>query len=107
MTLHQIPVTVDPQRADTPATRWHRKRGGRQLDASWVTYLLVGLVTLVSIFPLYYTIVMASHTNAEMASPDRPVAAQRHALSGNLEQGPRAGPAQQGPVQLADRLRGR
>jgi cellobiose transport system permease protein len=72
MTLHQIPVTVDPGRADTPPARWHRKRGGRQLDASWMTYLLVGLVTLVSIFPLYYTIVMASHTNAEMASADRP-----------------------------------
>jgi cellobiose transport system permease protein len=30
------------------------------------------LVTLVSVFPLYYTIVMASHTNAEMASSTPP-----------------------------------
>jgi cellobiose transport system permease protein len=43
------------------------------LSAGWVTYLLVGLVTLVSVFPLYYTIVMASHTNAEMAAGTPPL----------------------------------
>jgi cellobiose transport system permease protein len=43
------------------------------LKGSWVTYTLVGLVTLVSVFPLYYTIVMASHTNAEMAASTPPV----------------------------------
>jgi cellobiose transport system permease protein len=43
------------------------------LKGSWVTYGLVGLVTLVSVFPLYYTIVMASHTNAEMAAGTPPV----------------------------------
>ncbi|HEX4686059.1 MAG TPA: carbohydrate ABC transporter permease [Nocardioides sp.] len=43
------------------------------LKASWVTYTLIGLVTLVSVFPLYYTIVMASHTNAEMAASTPPL----------------------------------
>jgi cellobiose transport system permease protein len=43
------------------------------LKGSWITYGLVGLVTLVSVFPLYYTIVMASHTNAEMAAGTPPV----------------------------------
>jgi cellobiose transport system permease protein len=43
------------------------------LDAGWVTYTLIGLVTLVSVFPLYYTIVMASHTNAEMAASTPPI----------------------------------
>lgn len=43
------------------------------LKGSWVTYTLVGLVTLVSVFPLYYTIVMASHTNAEMAASTPPL----------------------------------
>jgi cellobiose transport system permease protein len=43
------------------------------LKAGWVTYALVGVVTLVSVFPLYYTIVMASHTNAEMAASRPPV----------------------------------
>ena len=43
------------------------------LKGSWVTYTLVTLITLVSVFPLYYTIVMASHTNAEMAAATPPV----------------------------------
>jgi cellobiose transport system permease protein len=43
------------------------------LKGSWVSYTLVGLITLVSVFPLYYTIVMASHTNAEMAASTPPL----------------------------------
>jgi cellobiose transport system permease protein len=43
------------------------------LDATRWTYALVVLITVVSIFPLYYTIVMASHTNAEMASSTPPL----------------------------------
>jgi cellobiose transport system permease protein len=49
------------------------KHDGGVLKASWVTYSVIGLVTLVSVFPLYYTIVMASHTNAEMASGTPPL----------------------------------
>jgi len=45
---------------------------GGVLKGSWVTYTLVTLITLVSVFPLYYTIVMASHTNAEMAASTPP-----------------------------------
>jgi ABC-type glycerol-3-phosphate transport system permease component len=41
------------------------------LKGTWVTYLIVCFVTLGSVFPLYYTIVMASHTNAEMAAARR------------------------------------
>jgi len=43
------------------------------LKGTWATYSIVGLVTLVSVFPLYYTIVMASHTNAEMAAGTPPL----------------------------------
>jgi cellobiose transport system permease protein len=43
------------------------------LKGTWVTYTLIGFVTLVSVFPLYYTIVMASHTNAEMAASTPPM----------------------------------
>jgi cellobiose transport system permease protein len=46
---------------------------GTTMKAGWGTYAAVGLVTLVSIFPLYYTIVMASHTNAEMAAKTPPL----------------------------------
>ncbi len=39
----------------------------------WRTYLMIVLVTLASVFPLYYTVVMASHTNAEMAASTPPM----------------------------------
>jgi cellobiose transport system permease protein len=43
------------------------------LKGSRTTYALVALITLVSVFPLYYTIVMASHTNAEVAASTPPI----------------------------------
>jgi len=46
---------------------------GGVLKGSRTTYALVCLITLVSVFPLYYTIVMASHTNAEMAASTPPI----------------------------------
>jgi cellobiose transport system permease protein len=61
------PITPVPP--DRPTRRRRRRPNrGKPMQASWVTYLLIGLVTLISAFPLYYTIVMASHTNAEMAA---------------------------------------
>jgi cellobiose transport system permease protein len=50
-----------------------RAESNSTLKGSWVTYTLVGVITLVSVFPLYYTIVMASHTNAEMAASTPPI----------------------------------
>jgi cellobiose transport system permease protein len=46
---------------------------GGVLKGSRPTYALVVLITVVSVFPLYYTIVMASHTNAEMAASTPPI----------------------------------
>ena len=43
------------------------------MRGTWVTYIVLGLVALLSAFPLYYTIVMASHTNAEMAAATPPL----------------------------------
>ena len=40
---------------------------------AWQTYAVLIVVTLVSVFPLYYTVVMASHTNAEMAAATPPL----------------------------------
>ena len=41
---------------------------------------MITLITLVSVFPLYYTIVMASHTNAEMAAATPPLLPDHLAL---------------------------
>jgi cellobiose transport system permease protein len=46
---------------------------GKPMQAGPITYLILALVTIVSVFPLYYTIVMASHTNAEMAAKTPPL----------------------------------
>jgi cellobiose transport system permease protein len=46
---------------------------GATMRGTWVTYTVLGLVALLSAFPLYYTIVMASHTNAEMAASTPPL----------------------------------
>jgi cellobiose transport system permease protein len=46
---------------------------GKPMQAGPFTYLILAVVTLLSVFPLYYTIVMASHTNAEMAAKTPPL----------------------------------
>jgi cellobiose transport system permease protein len=46
---------------------------GATMRGTWVTYTVLGLIALLSAFPLYYTIVMASHTNAEMAAATPPL----------------------------------
>jgi cellobiose transport system permease protein len=43
------------------------------MRAGWSVYLIVIVLTLVAAFPLYYTTVMASHTNAEMAAGSPPL----------------------------------
>jgi cellobiose transport system permease protein len=49
------------------------RRSGEPMKASPMVYLGVVLLTVISCFPLYYTIVMASHTNAEMAAGTPPM----------------------------------
>jgi len=66
-------ATVTRTVTGTTATTARGSASSGVLKASWVTYTLIGLVTLVSVFPLYYTIVMASHTNAEMAASTPPL----------------------------------
>jgi cellobiose transport system permease protein len=50
-----------------------RRRGSDPMAAGWLVYATVIVLTVVAAFPLYYTIVMASHTNAEMASSSPPL----------------------------------
>jgi cellobiose transport system permease protein len=60
------PSVGAPPAASRP--RWRRRHGPvKPTSAGPFAYVAVSVVALVSIFPLYYTIVMASHTNSEMA----------------------------------------
>jgi cellobiose transport system permease protein len=49
-----------------------RGRAGKQLTAGPGTYIVLAVVTLVAAFPLYYTLIIASHTNHEMAQTPPP-----------------------------------
>jgi cellobiose transport system permease protein len=58
------------------AGRWHAVRpgrggrpggrSGRVMDAGWLTYTVLSAVTVLSVFPLYWTVVAASRSNAQM-----------------------------------------
>jgi cellobiose transport system permease protein len=69
-------ATIVPVRAELPAQQpapsRRRGRGGRTSAAGPVTYLLLIVSTLVSIFPLYWTLVAGSHTNHDIASTPPP-----------------------------------
>lgn len=55
-----------------PATARRGRKRGRAGRAGPVTYTLVTLSALVSVFPLYWTLVAGSHTNAEIAATPPP-----------------------------------
>ncbi|MGI8881771.1 MAG: carbohydrate ABC transporter permease [Jatrophihabitans sp.] len=66
-------VTAQPAEV-APIAAPARRRGFRRQDAAGpLTYVLVSIVAVISILPLYYTIVMASHTNSEMAAKVPPL----------------------------------
>lgn len=67
--LDQAAAPVRPAAVE-PKKRSGRARGA--LDAGLPTYAVLVVVTILAIFPLYYTVVMASHTNAEMAQNPPP-----------------------------------
>jgi cellobiose transport system permease protein len=79
-TVQRPAVTVVPQEPPTPRTKVVR---GKALQAGTGTYLALIVLTVVSVFPLYYTIVMASHTNAELARKTPPFLPSG-ALFGNI-----------------------
>lgn len=56
-------LAADVKRAQHDSQRRPRRRRSGPLDASWVTYTVLGIVFLVSVFPIYWTIVAASTSN--------------------------------------------
>ncbi|MDT0433229.1 MULTISPECIES: carbohydrate ABC transporter permease [Streptomyces] len=79
MTLHSLPVRTDvPARSSAgkppgPGRRplW-RGRAGRQHHAGPLAYLLLGLMTVLSLFPLYWTMVAASTDNTRVSQTPPP-----------------------------------
>jgi cellobiose transport system permease protein len=74
-TVQQPAASAPPpaeRQVQEPSRRAKAVRG-KPMQAGPITYLILALVTFISVFPLYYTIVMASHTNAEMAAKTPPL----------------------------------
>ena len=66
MTAVPVTATAAPTLAE-PTTRRRRRHGGNtQTKAGPLTYVILVVVAFVSIFPLYWTMVAASRTNAEI-----------------------------------------
>ena len=83
-----VPPVEAPERRE-PARR--RARGRSTAAAGPVTYVLLILATLVSVFPLYWTLVAGSHTNHDIAAtppPFLPSADLFHNFRLALEQAP-------------------
>jgi len=86
-----VTATLAPPSAPvTPAPRKARRRT-KTGKAGPVTYSLLALFALVSVFPLYWTVVAGSHTNAEIAAtppPFLPNATLFENIDAALEQAP-------------------
>jgi cellobiose transport system permease protein len=72
-----------------------RRRSPDPMLAGWPVYATVIVLTVIAAFPLYYTIVMASHTNAEMASGSPPLLPSSSIVD-NLKQALRLAPLNHG-----------
>ncbi|WP_029068376.1 carbohydrate ABC transporter permease [Jonesia quinghaiensis] len=57
-------LPIIAQTSGKSAAQWEKRRrtraGGANRRPGWVTYLLLGIVILISIFPLYYVLILAS-----------------------------------------------
>jgi len=69
-TLAVPPTDTAPTAA--PARRRRRRKAGRVTKAGPLTYVLLIGSALVSIFPLYWTLVAGSHSNSEIAATPPP-----------------------------------
>jgi cellobiose transport system permease protein len=74
-----------------------RRHAAEPMRAGPVVYLTVSVLTVVAAFPLYYTLVMASHTNAEMAAGTPPLLPSASLLS-NLKKALELAPLNHGLV---------
>jgi cellobiose transport system permease protein len=87
---------LSPAAARSRTARRHAKRRST-LNPSWVTYLWLGIITFISVLPLYYTVVMASHTNAEMAAKVPPLL-PNGSLFTNIKQALKLAPLNKGLI---------
>jgi cellobiose transport system permease protein len=84
-------LPVIEQTAGKSAARAARRRrggstaGGSERRAGWVTYVVLGLVLLISAYPLYFTLLLASSTSQKIAQNPIPSLIPDGELLSNLQ----------------------
>jgi cellobiose transport system permease protein len=85
--MAQITQPISPAGARHPAAaaesgrrRWRRGGAGKQQNGGPITYALLIIATLFSLFPLYWTIVAASHTDTDIVTPPTPLLPGSHLI---------------------------
>jgi cellobiose transport system permease protein len=84
-------IPVIEQTAGKSAARAARRRrgtavaGGSERRAGWVTYVVLGLVILISAYPLYFTLLLASSTSQKIAQNPIPSLIPDGELLSNLQ----------------------
>jgi cellobiose transport system permease protein len=68
-----LTATAAPVDNKAAARRERRGPGNSQLRAGWLTYAILAVVAILSLFPLYYTLVMATRTNSEINETPPPL----------------------------------
>ncbi|MFE2677376.1 carbohydrate ABC transporter permease [Streptomyces hygroscopicus] len=71
-TVSSAPPPAAPVPAAPPPARTGRNRAGKQLHGGWITYTVLILFTLGSLFPLVWTAIAASRTNTRLAETPPP-----------------------------------
>jgi cellobiose transport system permease protein len=74
---------LGPRHSATPPPKRRRFRtdgAGKQQSAGPIAYIFIGIATLVSLFPLYWTVVAASRTDTEIVTPPTPLLPGSHLI---------------------------
>jgi len=78
------PLASSPRHGATapkPSRRRSRAGGaGKQHNGGPIAYLLVIVATVLSLFPLYWTVVAASRTDTEIVTPPTPLLPGSHLI---------------------------
>ncbi|MFE6227954.1 MULTISPECIES: carbohydrate ABC transporter permease [unclassified Streptomyces] len=72
-TLDTAPAVEPKTSGERPARRRFRQTAGRQHHAGPLTYVLLAIATVVSLFPLYWNVVAASHTGERVVQAPAPL----------------------------------
>src|SRR5689334_4177611 len=86
--MAQLTESVKPaesRRHSAPPRTARRRKvraggAGKQHDGGPIAYLFLILAALVSLFPLYWTVVAASHTDTDIVTPPTPLLPGSHLI---------------------------